>query len=374
MNDDKPHILSDPSGVWSWLAPSLTVGGLILLVVVTLFAAVILHRYRKLRIAHRRLVQSNQEHKDSFRDLVEMAQEGIAVVQDKRLVYMNPRMCEMTGYTEDELKALPTFLPLIAPSVRDIMLANHLRRVAGEITHDRYESLFLRKDGTSYPIELSGVAITWEGRPAMLKMVTDISERKVVEEEMQHLALHDSLTDLPNRHMLQGHLDQAIALAQRTGVPLAVLFMDLNGFKWVNDTHGHEVGDGLLQEVARRIRELLRGSDIMARMGGDEFVILLPQVESRKSVEQVVERIHAALRAPIQVRGHELHCSTSLGMAMYPDEATSATGLLSRADHMMYAEKRRFYQYKLQSGQHERQGGEHNDRGGEPGDRDDASL
>ncbi|WMC11640.1 diguanylate cyclase [Oceanimonas pelagia] len=251
--------------------------------------------HKRLQALQRR-VQELGENADSFRYLVETAHEGIVVVQNKRLVYLNPRMCEMTGYSEAELKALPSFLPLIDPSVRDVMMANHLRRLAGEPSPQRYESLFLKKDGSSYPIELSGVAIVWQGRPATLNMLTDISARKVAEEKMQYLAHHDLLTGLPNRYMLHERLQQAIALAQRTGVPLAVLFIDLNGFKQVNDSHGHEVGDCLLQQVAMRIKPLLRESDTLARMGGDEFVALLTQVSDPQGVAHTVARIKGPWR------------------------------------------------------------------------------
>lgn len=266
------------------------------------------------------------------------------VVQSRRLVYLNPRMCEMTGYSEAELRALPTFMPLIDPSAREVMLANHLRRLAGEPSPQRYESLFLKKDGTSYPIELSGVAIVWQGEPATLNMVTDISGRKAAEEKMQYLAHHDSLTGLPNRYMLHERLKQAIALAQRTGVPLAVLFIELNGFKKVNDDHGHEAGDCLLQQVAGRIQPLLRDSDTLARMGGDEFVILLTQIAQPKDVAQATARIEAAMAPAFAINDQALRCGFSMGAALYPQDGTTAQALLNLADHQMYAHKHRHYQ------------------------------
>lgn len=291
-----------------------------------------------------KLERSVREQADTFRYLMEAAHEGIVVVQNRRLVYLNPRMCEMTGYTEAELKALPTFLPLIASEVREVMLANHLRRLAGNASPRRYESLFVKKDGTRYPIELSGVAIVWQGEPATLNMVTDISVRKEAEHKLQYLAHHDSLTGLPNRFLLHERLKQAILLAHRTGQPLAVMYMDLNGFKKVNDTYGHEVGDVLLQQVAGRIRSLLRDSDTLARMGGDEFVILLPRITQSQDVQQATERIRAAMAPLFRINDHVLHCNFSLGVAHYPRDGTTAQALLRQADSEMYADKHRYYQ------------------------------
>lgn len=323
-----------------WVSQYLVWSGLVVLVGLVVASALFIRRYRK---DHRRLVLELSESADSFRSLVETAHEGIAVVQNKRLVYLNPRMCEMTGYDEAELKALPSFMPLIDPSVREVMLANYQRRLAGKQAPQRYESLFLKKDGTRYPIELSGVAIVWQGQPATLNMVTDISERKAVEQKMQYLAHHDSLTGLPNRSMLHDRLKQAITLAQRTEVPLAVLFIDLNGFKKVNDTYGHEVGDCLLQQVASRIKPLLRDSDTLARMGGDEFVALLTQVADSRDVKQIMARIEEAMAAPFLIQDHTLHCCVSQGAALYPEEETSAQALLNRADQNMYTDKHRHY-------------------------------
>lgn len=250
------HNVLDITEAGHWVSQSLIWGCLVLLVGLLGILGLFISRYRNVIKDHHRLTRELRENADSFRYLVETAQEGIAVVQHKRLVYLNPRMCEMSGYDETELKALPSFMPLIDPSVRDVMLANYQRRLAGLSAPQRYESLFLKKDGTRYPIELSGVAIVWQGEPATLNMLTDISDRKAAEEKMQYLAHYDCLTGLPNRSMLQEYLKQAITLAQRTEIPLAVLFIDLNGFKQVNDTYGHEVGDCLLQQVATRIKLL----------------------------------------------------------------------------------------------------------------------
>lgn len=333
------RLAGDSNRMSYWVNPTLFWVGLLLLV--TLLAVLIYFTsyYRSRLKKQNRLLESLREGSDSFRYLVETAHEGIAVVQDKKLVYTNPRMCEMSGYTKAELKALATFLPLIHPSAQDEMLANYQRRLAGEKAPQRYESLFLRKNGNSYPIEISGVAITWQGKPATLNMLTDISYRKAVEKKLQYLAHHDSLTGLPNRVVLNDRLEQAITLAKRNNTNLAVLFVDLNGFKQINDTYGHEVGDILLQQVTQRLKLLFRETDTFARMGGDEFVVLLTQIKDRQSVEQSMERISAAMVEPFLIQGLELPSYVSQGSAIFPEDGATAKELLRLADKNMYVNK-----------------------------------
>ncbi|MCK0163018.1 diguanylate cyclase [Marinobacter sp. S6332] len=325
------------SGYLFWSVP-------LILLALLLAGAWCLLRYRHAMKAQNLLVQELREGADSFRYLVETAHEGIAVVQNTRLVYLNPRMCEMSGYDEAELKELPSFMPLIHPSARDEMMANYQRRVAGEEAPKRYESLFLRKDGSSYPIEISGAAIVWGGQPATLNMLTDISDRKAAEEKILYLAHHDSLTGLVNRSVLRERLQHTIGLARRSRDPFAVLFIDLNAFKQVNDTHGHEVGDVLLQQVSQRIKKQLRDTDTFARIGGDEFVVLLPQIKGNQDVKQIMTRIEETMAKQFHIQQHKLHCHVSQGAAQYPEDGTSVQALLRQADKNMYANKCSYYE------------------------------
>ena len=216
------------------------------------------------------------------------------------------------------------------------MMANHMKRLVGEAAPIRYESHFLKRDGTIYPIELTGVLITWNGSPATLNIVSDISERKAAEEKVRFMALHDNLTGLPNRYLLQERLERALSMARRTKQPLALLFMDLNGFKQVNDTHGHDVGDLLLKGVADRVQTLMLDSDTLARMGGDEFVILLPQVNGGSGVGILMSRIDESLRPPFQFGSLKVQSSASVGFALYPKHGNTEEELLSVADKKMY--------------------------------------
>ncbi|PLX91824.1 MAG: hypothetical protein C0620_10210 [Desulfuromonas sp.] len=301
-------------------------------------------RYRKVNRFNKTLQDLNMrltESEESFRSLVDNAHEGIVVVQNKRLVFVNPRACEMTGYDHDALLALDSFLPLIAPEARETMMANHLKRLAGKASPVRYESQFLKRDGTIYPIELTGVLIHWKNNPATLNIISDISERKASEEAVRFMALHDNLTHLPNRYLLVERLQQALAQARRTRQPMGVLFMDLDGFKLVNDTYGHDVGDLLLKGVAQRVQKLMRDSDTLARMGGDEFVILLPQVDGLSGVESLIARIDTALQAPFQFDSLEVKSRASVGFSLFPEDGETAEELLRVADQNMYVVKQK---------------------------------
>ncbi|MEO8342909.1 MAG: diguanylate cyclase, partial [Gallionella sp.] len=171
---------------------------------------------------------------------------------------------------------------------------------------------------------------------ALCGISTDISERKDIEEHMQHMAQYDALTHLPNRALFNDRLQQAIAAAQRNKARLALMFIDLDKFKPVNDTYGHAVGDVLLKEVALRIQNCLRESDTAARIGGDEFIILLPAIETRQDATKVGEKILHALNQPFALAGHTLEISGSIGVAVYPEHGKNEKLLVKNADLAMY--------------------------------------
>jgi diguanylate cyclase (GGDEF)-like protein/PAS domain S-box-containing protein len=187
------------------------------------------------------------------------------------------------------------------------------------------------------------------GRRLVDGIAADITERRRAADELAeaqariaHLAYHDALTDLPNRLLFQEHLEQAIARARRGDLAVAVLFVDLDDFKLVNDSHGHSVGDELLRIVATRLREAVRETDVVARLGGDEFLVLVADVDAAAAAdaaERVAETIRAALREPVLLPPGELYARASIGAALYPADAESAEELLSKADIAMYRAK-----------------------------------
>ena len=172
-------------------------------------------------------------------------------------------------------------------------------------------------------------------------MTTDITEHKLAEERIQRVAHHDSLTGLPNRLLFNDRLNQAIRLAKRDSRQFALLFLDLDKFKPVNDTLGHGAGDALLQGVAERIRHQVRESDTVARVGGDEFTVILPDIARREEAATVAGKIIAALGAPFQLGAQwpDVEIGTSIGIAVYPTDGGDADALVKAADTAMYSAK-----------------------------------
>jgi diguanylate cyclase (GGDEF)-like protein len=186
------------------------------------------------------------------------------------------------------------------------------------------------------------------GRNGAIVMHLDITDRKRVALELAHSAQHDFLTELPNRMLLQDRIRQAISLAPRHQTKLAVLFLDLDGFKHINDSLGHSAGDKLLRSVARRLVECVRSSDTVSRQGGDEFVVLLSEVGHPEDPAIAARRILQAVTKPHSIDEHELHISTSIGVSVYPEDGLDAETLIENADTAMYQAKkhgRQTYQF-----------------------------
>ncbi|HUX89459.1 MAG TPA: diguanylate cyclase [Gallionellaceae bacterium] len=204
------------------------------------------------------------------------------------------------------------------------------------------EMHFVRHDGVNVPYLCNGVVLkniagevigfTGTGR--------DVSERKMATEHIHHMAHYDILTDLPNRSLLSERLQHALITSKRERTHLALMFLDLDMFKYINDKLGHDIGDLLLKEVAKRIQDCLRESDTAARIGGDEFVVLLPSVESTTVAMLVAEKIRHELCLPFEISGHIINLSSSIGVAVYPEHGSEEKLLLKNADTAMYLAKR----------------------------------
>lgn len=290
--------------------------------------------------AGERVEQALKESEEHYRLLVEMAQEGIVVVQNQRLAYCNPAFSQLVGYSPAELAGMDAFSALILAEDVGRAETNHARRLSGGDAEQRYPLRLLHKSGRLLWAETSGVPIVWHGEPATLNIVNDITARKAAEEKVQHLAEHDVLTGLPNRALLLDRLERALAAARREGGLVALLFIDLDGFKPVNDRHGHDVGDALLQGVAARLREGLREADTAARVGGDEFVVLLPGVASVEAAQQVAAKLRASIDRPFMIGQRRLAISASIGIALSPRDGDHPAELMRSADKAMYEAKR----------------------------------
>jgi diguanylate cyclase (GGDEF)-like protein/PAS domain S-box-containing protein len=281
---------------------------------------------------------------------------GIIITDEAhRILSMNPATSQMTGYDAYELSG-HTIFALISLN-EDLpldQLQNHLtihKTWAGELTTTK-------KNGQDFTadIRLSQVSGPTEKEPAhFIWMLADISERKRLEEQMRHIAQHDALTGLPNRLALLMRLAQLLPEARRHQWKLAIMFIDLDRFKIINDTLGHQVGDELLREVACRLSNAIRETDYVARLGGDEFVILLPAINSAADAAVIGSKIIAKLSTAIDAEGHELHTSPSIGISIFPDDGPDADTVMRNADMAMYQAKaagRNNYQFFTQEMNH----------------------
>lgn len=189
--------------------------------------------------------------------------------------------------------------------------------------------------------EMHDRAIKWlDGRDVKIQIATDITERRRMEQQLHYNAYHDCLTGLANRLFFYERLEQEVFAAERGRSKLALIFVDLNRFKPVNDQYGHDAGDFLLQEVARRLLSSVRRADLVARMGGDEFILLLPGIQSREDVLRVAAKVSAALERPCRLPPDiEVFISAATGTAVYPDDGVQADELLRAADQLMYSNK-----------------------------------
>lgn len=243
---------------------------------------------------------------------------------------------KLLGYTTSESKGLSVTALLPTAYIKEILL--HIQQ--GQISRID-EAYFQRKDGGQVPVLLSVSPIRKSnGQLSGSAIIArDISARKQAEKEMAHQALHDPLTGLPNRLLFSHHLAESIANANRATSGAAVIFVDLDGFKFVNDTLGHEIGDALLQQVAQRLNACVRHRDLLARMGGDEFMLVVDAVSNDRVALSIAERLAAALRAPFFVTHHELVMTASMGISIYPRDGDDVSTLRRNADAAMYEAK-----------------------------------
>ena len=278
---------------------------------------------------------------ERFRATFEQAAVGLAhLALDGRWLRVNRKLCAIVGYGPDDLRGL-TVYDLLHPEDRPADGAEGYRLVAGELPSYDQEKRLIRKDGTPVWVCFTvSLARTPTGDPVhLIVVIEDITGRKAVEEALRHQALHDALTGLPNRTLLLDRLEQALRSAQRDGRPLALLLLDLDRFKEVNDTFGHPAGDRLLRQVGRRLRRVVRAADTVARLGGDEFAVLLSAADTGGATA-VAEKIRRALEAPVGRGGSRVSAAASIGIALYPAHGTEATTLLQHADVAMYVAKR----------------------------------
>jgi diguanylate cyclase (GGDEF)-like protein/PAS domain S-box-containing protein len=288
-------------------------------------------------IDRKRAADALRESEARFRTLAETAPVAIFIYQAESFRYANPALAVMSGYSRDELRST-SFWDMIHPDSRARIVERGLLQSVAALPPG-CELRIVRKDGSERWAEFSVGSIEVDGQPAALGTAFDVTERKRAEEQIKSLAYVDSLTGLPNRLLFNDRVTMAVAHAHRHGHRLAVIFLDLDRFKTINDSLGHSLGDRLLQGVAERLQGSVREGDTVARLGGDEFILLLPEITRGLDVVNVAEKIREALRHPFRLEGRELFATASMGVSLYPDDGIDAETLVKNADVAMYRAK-----------------------------------
>jgi diguanylate cyclase (GGDEF)-like protein/PAS domain S-box-containing protein len=300
----------------------------------------------ELEKAKEHLAQSEQK----YRSLVENATDAILVVQNGITKFANPSATDLLCTSQDTLACKP-LIELVHPDDRDGLCHLEQDVLKNENSPYIHSFRFNGRDNDIRWMEIRSTPITWEGNPSTLNFLTDITDRKLEEEMIRHLAYYDTLTGLPNRLLFMDHLDRALASAKRHGHMVAILFFDLDRFKKINDSLGHTVGDLLLRAVADRLVKTLRKSDVvirqtpskvsnnLARFGGDEFVILLTDIKEPQDAANVAQRLMYTLSDTFVLAGHEMVITASIGVSLYPGDGEDLDTLITEADKAMYHAK-----------------------------------
>lgn len=275
-------------------------------------------------------VRESEARLDKF---MQASVEGILFHRDGIITDANPPLCDLVGYSLEELVGRPAL---------DFVATDELQkvgRVMSEGRELRYESAVMHRDGTRIPVEFIVRTLVRDGERLRMSIVRDIREQLAAQSRIHHLAHHDNLTGLLNRAAFMERLVPAMQRAERGGQRLALLFIDLDNFKRVNDSLGHLEGDKVLVTVAQRICDCLRASDLVARFGGDEFVVLLDDIHQRDDVLVVLMALLSVVEVPVTVNGRDLFVTPSIGIAVYPEHGDSAEELIQHADTAMYLAK-----------------------------------
>jgi len=284
---------------------------------------------------HRRAEIDARESEERLAKFMQASVEGIVFHKDGFITDANPPALQLIGYSLAELLGRKT-LDFIAP--------DHVAKVASVIASGQetaYESVLIDRHGRRIPVEFIVRTMMRNGERMRMTIVRDVRDRHAAQARIHHLAHHDMLTGLPNRNAFMEHLEHLMTAARADAAQLALLFIDLDHFKRVNDSLGHLVGDTLLRTVAARITASLRATDIVARFGGDEFMVLLPNVAHQSDVQEVAQKLLQSIEATVHADGRPISVAASIGVALFPHDGETPETLIKHADTAMYLAKAR---------------------------------
>ncbi|HEX4019868.1 MAG TPA: EAL domain-containing protein [Acidobacteriaceae bacterium] len=270
---------------------------------------------------------------ERLRQLADGAFEGIVLCREDQIIDVNLAFCVLLGLSAHTLR--DSSISHLASS----LYRSALQTTLSTPTFEPIEMELCTSNGSICPVEALSRPIEYLGKPATVLAVRDISERKLAQHRIDHLIHHDALTNLANRLLFQDRLQQAMAEADRTGQPMALLYIDLDRFKSVNDMLGHATGDDLLVQVAARMQETTRRVDTVARLGGDEFAIVQPLIHTPQAAATLASRLINLIHRPVLIGGHQVSVGASIGIAMYPQDGATPEILLQNADLALYRAK-----------------------------------
>lgn len=284
-----------------------------------------------------------EKSQNQLRSIIHNVMDGIIMINESGEIHgFNPAAEQIFGYLQNEVmgKNVNILMPEPQRSEHGAYINRYLSTGQGRIIGIRgHEVTAARKNGDEFPVELSLSEMMLGGQRYFIGILRDITERKLAEKKIAHLAHYDYLTDLPNRARFLDNLDHSVALAKRNNYKVAVMFLDLDGFKQVNDTLGHDGGDLLLKAVAKRLKETIRASDTVARVGGDEFIFVLDNIGSNENTALVANKIIDVLSEPFDIKNRQCRIGGSIGISIYPDDSKDYDELIKQADGAMYLAK-----------------------------------
>jgi diguanylate cyclase (GGDEF)-like protein/PAS domain S-box-containing protein len=292
-----------------------------------------------------------EESEVCYRNLVEFLPDAVIVQNKHHIVLVNLAGVKLLGQESSKF--------LIGRSIWEFIDSENRESVDSKLIEmvekndgakpEPIEERLIRWDNKEFFAEITAIPMVFNGESVMQILIKDITDRKKFETELENLAFYDSLTGLRNRRSFHDLLELSIETANKKGEKLALLYMDLDKFKEVNDTFGHEIGDELLKQFSNRLINNVRGNSVLGRIGGDEFLILLKDIKSSRNVGKIAQRLYKALQQPYQIKEHYIKTTASIGISIYPKDGTRGEKLIKYADQALYVAKETRNQLKYYS-------------------------